>query len=78
MPVDPTDPTTPTDPATPTDPGTGSGTVDEAALQAALAAYQQALKDRQQAYADGDLVAAAQADQRMQDAVEAAIAATGG
>lgn len=81
VPVDPTDPTTPTDPTdptTPTDPGTGSGTVDEAALQAALAAYQRALKDRQQAYADGDLVAAAQADQRMQDAVEAAIAATGG
>ncbi|MGN6502906.1 MAG: UPF0182 family membrane protein [Pseudolysinimonas sp.] len=74
----------------PTEPGTGDGggdgtgtppsdgTVDEAKLQQALADYQKALADRQQAYADGDLVAAAEADQRMQDAVEAAIAASGG
>jgi uncharacterized membrane protein (UPF0182 family) len=80
----PTTPTTPTEPGgsgtptVPTDPGTGTGTIDEAALQAALADYAAALKDRTQAYADDDLVAAAQADQRMQDAVEAAIAATGG
>ena len=70
-PTDPTDPTTP-----PTDPGDG-GTVDQAALDQALSDYQQALEDRQAAYAEGDLVAAAQADQRMQDAVEAAIAASG-
>ena len=48
------------------------------ALEAALADYQEALADRTQAYADGDLVAAAQADERMQQAIEDAIAATGG
>ncbi|TPW98169.1 UPF0182 family protein, partial [Schumannella luteola] len=57
---------------------TGSGsTVDDAALQQALKDYQQALADRTAAYAEGDLVAAAEADQRMQTAVEAAIAAAG-
>ncbi|CAN5176135.1 UPF0182 family protein [soil metagenome] len=67
-----------TDPGTgTTDPGTGTGTGGNAALQSALADYMTALADRTQAYADGDLVAAAQADQRMQDAVEAAIAAAG-
>lgn len=82
--VTPTDPETdPTDPGTdePTDPGTDeptdpSGSVDQAALEAALADYQQALADRTAAYAAGDLVAAAEADQRMQDAIEDAIAAT--
>jgi uncharacterized membrane protein (UPF0182 family) len=72
----------PTEPAEPTEPGgeptepTEPGMIDEAALEKALAAYSAALKERQQAYADGDLVAAAEADQKMQDAVEAAIEAT--
>jgi uncharacterized membrane protein (UPF0182 family) len=72
-------------PTEPTDPGDGetpptepSGNVDEVALAAALADYQDALADRKQAYADGDLVAAAEADERMQQAVEDAIAASGG
>ncbi len=55
---------------------TGSDSVNNAALQQALADYQKALADRTKAYADGDLVAAAEADERMQKAVEAAIAAT--
>jgi uncharacterized membrane protein (UPF0182 family) len=71
-------PTEPTGPGTPTPPTEPSGNVDEAALAVALADYQEALADREKAYADGDLVAAAQADERMQKAVEAAIAATGG
>jgi uncharacterized membrane protein (UPF0182 family) len=73
----PTEPTTPPDDGTTTPPA-DSGTIDEAALDQALADYLAALKERQAAYAKGDLVAAAQADQKMQDAVEAAIAATGG
>jgi uncharacterized membrane protein (UPF0182 family) len=56
----------------------GSSTVDNPALEKALADYQAALKERQAAYAKGDLVGAAQADQKMQDAVQAAIAATEG
>ncbi|MBN9606463.1 MAG: UPF0182 family protein [Actinomycetales bacterium] len=55
----------------------GSGTATNADLQKALRDYQSALADRQAAYASGDLVAAAEADQRMQDAVERAIAAAG-
>jgi uncharacterized membrane protein (UPF0182 family) len=62
-PTTPTEPTDPTEPTTPTDPGT----VDNAALQQALA--------RQAAYAANDLVAAAEADARMQAAIERAIAA---
>jgi uncharacterized membrane protein (UPF0182 family) len=75
VPTEPEQPTEPGEPTEPTEPG--SGTIDEAALAQALSDYQKALADRQQAYADGDLVAAAEADQRMQDAVEAAIAASG-
>jgi uncharacterized membrane protein (UPF0182 family) len=72
-------PTEPTDPGDGTEtPPTDGGTVDEAALAQALADYSAALKERQAAYAKGDLVAAAEADQKMQDAVEAAIAASGG
>ncbi|HWH97725.1 MAG TPA: UPF0182 family protein [Pseudolysinimonas sp.] len=63
-------PTTPTDPANPTDPG------DQTALQQALADYKTALAAREAAYARNDLVAAAEADQDMQDAVERAIAAS--
>lgn len=65
-------------------PTTGTGTTpptagagDNAALQQALSDYQQALADRNAAYAKGDLVAAAQADERMQAAVERAIQASG-
>jgi uncharacterized membrane protein (UPF0182 family) len=57
-------PTTPTTPA-----------VNEA-LTKALADYQAALTARQAAYASNDLVAAAQADAQMLDAVKRAIAAT--
>ncbi len=59
-----------------TDGDTGSGSTDNAALKQALSDYQKALADRTAAYAKGDLVAAAEADERMQKAVEAAIAAT--
>lgn len=57
---------------------TGSGTVDNDALQQALSDAKDALQDRQEAYADNDLVAAAEADQRLQDAIEAATAAENG
>jgi uncharacterized membrane protein (UPF0182 family) len=66
---------------TTTPPGTGTGsgsgsTTDNAALQKALQAYQTDLQARIDAYAKGDLVAAAQADARMQQDVQDAIAAT--
>jgi uncharacterized membrane protein (UPF0182 family) len=64
-----------TDPGT-TDPGTGSGT-DNAALDQALADAQSALDDRAAAYADNDLVEAAEADARLQTALEDAVAASG-
>jgi uncharacterized membrane protein (UPF0182 family) len=57
--------------------GGGSGTTNNKALQQALADAQQALRDRQAAYAKNDLVAAAQADARLQTAIEKAIAAGG-
>ena len=80
VPTDPgTDPGT-GDPGT-EDPGTeqpGDGGADLTELQQALADYREALADRQAAYAANDLVAAAEADQRMQDAVERAIAASEG
>ncbi len=73
--VPPTDPQQPADPGTPTAPTTpGAGA--NAALQQALSDYQDALAQRQAAYASGDLVAAAQADQRMRAAIERAIAAS--
>jgi hypothetical protein len=75
VPTTPTEPTEPTDPGTPTEP-TDPGTTDNAALQQALSDYQAALADRQAAYAANDLVAAAEADARMQAAIERAIAAT--
>ena len=55
-----------------------SGSADNDALQKALADAKAALQDRQEAYADNDLVAAAEADQRLQDAIEAATAAENG
>jgi uncharacterized protein len=81
--VEPTDPTEePTDPEAPTGEPTEEPTAspeptepgDE--LAQALADARQALEDRQQAYADNDLVAAAEADQRLQDAIERALAAS--
>jgi uncharacterized membrane protein (UPF0182 family) len=70
VPTDPTDPTE--EPTEPTEPG---GDLTE--LQQALADYQTALAERQAAYARNDLVAAAEADEAMQDAIERAIAAAG-
>jgi len=57
--------------------GGSTGTGDNAALKKALSDYQTALSDRTKAYAANDLSAAAEADKRMQAAVEAAIAASG-
>jgi uncharacterized membrane protein (UPF0182 family) len=48
-----------------------------AALAQALSDYESALADRTSAYATGDLVAAAEADERMQDAIDRAMAALG-
>jgi uncharacterized membrane protein (UPF0182 family) len=69
----PTDGTTPP-PSGGTTPPPDTGNT---ALQQALSDYQTALQDRTAAYAAGDLVAAAQADQRMVDAVQRAIDAAG-
>jgi len=66
-----------TDPGTATpapDAGTDTG---NSALDAALADAQSALDDRAAAYASNDLVAAAEADQRLQTALEDAVAASG-
>ncbi|MEP6478349.1 MAG: UPF0182 family protein [Rhodoglobus sp.] len=65
--------TTPTDGTTP--PSTTP--TDNAALTQALADAKQALADRTAAYAANDLVAAAQADKRLQEAIERAITAAG-
>lgn len=54
----------------------GSGTTN-AALDQALSDAQSALNDRAAAYAENDLVAAAEADARLQTALEAAVAASG-
>lgn len=56
----------------------GSGATGNDALQQALSDANDALQDRQQAYADNDLVAAAEADKRLQEAIEAATAAEDG
>jgi uncharacterized protein len=69
-----------TPPGTETPPGTGTPTtpttpVSNTALQSALQDAAKALKDREAAYASNDLVAAAQADERLQKALEAALAA---
>jgi uncharacterized membrane protein (UPF0182 family) len=56
----------------------GSGSAaDNKALQDALSDASKALTAREQAYADNDLVKAAQADQQLQDAIRRAIAAEG-
>jgi uncharacterized membrane protein (UPF0182 family) len=56
--------------------GNGSTTTNKA-LQQALDAANQALAEREQAYKDNDLVKAAQADQKLQQAIRDAIAAEG-
>jgi len=71
----PTDPTDPVDPTDPTTPPTDPADPDLTALQQALADYQAAFADRQAAYARGDLAAAGEADARMVEAIERAIAA---
>lgn len=60
-----------------TTPPTGTGSAaNNAALQKALSDYQTALAARTAAYAANNLVAAAQADQQMLAAIQAAVAAT--
>lgn len=66
VPVDPTDPTVPTDPTQP-------GVEISGDLAQALQDARQALVDRQAAYAANDLVAAAEADERLQQAIEQAL-----
>ncbi|MER3389145.1 MAG: UPF0182 family protein [Microcella sp.] len=66
-PAEPTDPDAPEEPTQPTTPPSDD-------LQAALEDARQALQDRQAAYAANDLVAAAEADERLQAAIERAIA----
>ena len=75
VPTDPDAPTTPETPDAPANPGTG--TVDEVALAAALAEAKSALSAREAAYAANDLVAAAEADNRLTAALTAALAASG-
>jgi len=72
----PTDPDAPVDPDAPTEPTEPTTPVDGATLEQALADYQTALADRTAAYADGDLVAAAEADKRMVEAIERALEAS--
>jgi uncharacterized membrane protein (UPF0182 family) len=58
-------------------PDAGTGVADAPALAAALADAKQALADRNTAYASNDLVAAAEADNRLTAALTAALAASG-
>ena len=74
----PTDPGTPTDPPPTTDPTTPPPPTDgNTELQQALVDAQAALTAREAAYASNDLVAAAQADEELQAAIERAITASG-
>lgn len=75
-PVDPlpTDPEEPTEPTEPSDPSTPAPPIDPNALQQALVDARDALLEREAAYRANDLVAAAQADARLQEALERAIA----
>ena len=77
LPPKPTDPTDPTDPGTDEpgtdEPGTGAGSSE---LQAALNDAKEALAERSAAYASNDLVAAAEADKKLTDALERALAAS--
>jgi len=73
-PTDETPTDTPTD--TPTEEPTTDPNTDLSELDAALADAQAALTARQEAYAANDLVAAAQADEDLQAAIERALAAS--
>ncbi|TQL47392.1 hypothetical protein FB562_0449 [Homoserinimonas aerilata] len=66
VPTDPDAPETPETPTTPTTPGAG----DSSAFTQALADARDALQEREAAYAANDLVAAAQADEKLQKALE--------
>jgi len=55
----------------------GPGTVISEGLEAALADARQAIQDREAAYRNNDLVAAAEADQRLIDAIQRALAFEG-
>ncbi|MBX3093406.1 MAG: UPF0182 family protein [Cryobacterium sp.] len=71
--VEPSDPEEPADPGEqPADPGDETGAMSPE-LRQALNEAAQALRDREAAYARNDLVAAAQADQRLQNALARAI-----
>jgi hypothetical protein len=70
------DPETTTPGTTPPE-TTAPGTTTSAALTAALADVGKALSDREAAYRANDLVAAAEADQRLVEALKRAIAAQG-
>jgi uncharacterized membrane protein (UPF0182 family) len=65
------DPTTPIDPETPTEPGKPGAEIPPQ-LAAALQDARQALIDRANAYAANDLVAAAEADKKLQAALQRA------
>jgi len=74
VPVVPTDPTDPGTEEPGTDePGTGGGGSE---LQSALSDARDALAERSAAYAANDLVAAAEADKKLTDALERALAAS--
>ncbi|MEO7349038.1 MAG: UPF0182 family protein [Terrimesophilobacter sp.] len=78
-PTDPGSVTPGTDTPGTTTPGTDTPTTptQNAALDAALKDAAAALKERQAAYAANDLVKAAEADQKLQDALERAFTASG-
>ena len=75
-PVDTTEPETVTPPAPQPDESVdeGPGTVVVEGLEAALRDAQRALQDREAAYRNNDLVAAAEADRRLTEALERAFA----
>lgn len=71
--AEPTEPVAPTEPAEP-EVDEGPGTVIEEGLDAALRDAAAALADREAAYRANDLVAAAEADRRLTEALERALA----
>ena len=72
--VDTTEPETVTPPAPEESVEEGPGTVVTEGLEAALRDAQRALQDREAAYRNNDLVAAAEADRRLTEALERAFA----
>jgi uncharacterized membrane protein (UPF0182 family) len=72
-PTDPAEPVDPTEPVAPVVPGEPGAEISVELAQA-LSDARDALLERQAAYADNDLVAAAEADQRLQAALERALA----